>query len=88
LEWLREAARHFTLTLAYHGLYSDKDFREMRRAKNRVYESFNKLSTEKMNIVFETVAAVEKEYGLAYSPMSKFLEESFGLREAIVLIDV
>jgi tetratricopeptide (TPR) repeat protein len=87
LDHLREAAWHFTLALAYLGLYSDKDFRLMRRARQQVYERFTKLKAQELNVVFESVAAVEKQYQWETSLMGKFLESNFGLTGTISMID-
>ncbi len=86
-EHLQEAALHFTLSLEYLGLFSEKSFREMRAARHRLYENLKGLNTEEINILVENAAAIEKLYGLNGSQMSRFLESNFGLRDKIVLID-
>lgn len=86
-ERLRQAARHFTLSLEYFSLFSQKSFREIQAARRRLYESFKGLNTDEINVVVEEAAAIEKKYDLGSSQMSQFLESNFGLREKIILID-
>ncbi|MCB0180417.1 MAG: ATP-binding protein [Anaerolineae bacterium] len=80
---LQAAAQHYTLALAYHSHYSENDFREMRVAREKIYESFSKLTTDQLTIVFETVEAAEQQYNLGRSQMSKFLENNLGFSEPI-----
>ena len=75
---LQAAARHYTLALAYHSHYSEKDFREMRVAREKIYESFSKLTTNQLTVVYDAVAAAEQQYDLGRSQMSKFLENNLG----------
>jgi len=88
IDHLKEAARHFALALAYLNRYSNKDFRQMRRAKQQLYERLTKLKAQELNVVFDSVAAVDQQYHWPTSPMSEFLRENFGVTGTISMTDI
>lgn len=88
IEFLQIAAQHYTLSLAYLGLYSDLDFREMRVVRQLVYERLKTLNTKELNVVYDVVASIEARYELGQSAMGKLLEKDFGLTESITFEDV
>ena len=97
---LREAAEHYTLSLAYDTLFSDQVFRDMRRAMSRIYDRLRTLNPKELRVVYETVEEVEARYGLVedgrsrvYRPaerrrsrMYRFLRDMFGPPELLMVI--
>jgi tetratricopeptide (TPR) repeat protein len=84
LEHLREAARHYTLSLAYDQFYAP-DFRDMRRGTERIYNNLKGLNVQvEFPAVYEEVDKVAKEYKLETPTlMDKFLFDSFGPLEVL-----
>jgi len=78
LDKLTEAARMYTLSLAYDRLYAP-DFRDMRRGKDRIYDNFKTLKAEEFPAVYKSVSDTEQAFRMqSPSLMSSFLLESFG----------
>jgi tetratricopeptide (TPR) repeat protein len=84
---LHQVAEHFTLTLAYDELFAD-DFRDMRRAKDTIYEALKGVNVQELEALYEGVDQAAEKYNLDRSPkkggqparprMRNFLEEYFG----------
>jgi len=79
LERLQEAARNYTLSLAYDELYA-ADFRDLRRGMERIYDGLKDLNVkEEFPAVYRAVDETAREYRLPTpTRMHKFLQESFG----------
>lgn len=79
---LVKAVRAFTMALAYNELYAP-DFRDMRRAKDRIYQELKGLNPHEKVLVRATVEHMEQEYHLvAPSALQRFLDESFSIWNA------
>jgi tetratricopeptide (TPR) repeat protein len=88
---LQEVGEHFTLGLAYDELFAD-DFRDMRRAKDVIYNTLERVNREELGALYRAVDTVAQEYHLERRPraegrparprMRNFLEEYFGTLEA------
>ncbi|MBN1814681.1 MAG: tetratricopeptide repeat protein [Anaerolineae bacterium] len=84
---LREAAEHYTLSLAYGELFAD-DYRDIRRAKDGIYDQFRRANVEEIQTVYQAVRQTALKYDLEYRPagyrlparprMRHFMEENFG----------
>ncbi len=85
---LVEAARHYTYGLIFHDRYSIHTFFELRRDTGRLYERLSKLNAKNLNLVYETVHALEEEYNLGQTEMSRFLESRFGPAEALIPLEL
>jgi tetratricopeptide (TPR) repeat protein len=81
---LQEAISHYTLALAYDTLFRTQEFRDLRRAKDRIYERLKVLNATEMLIAYDTVERVEREYRLGTSAMREFLQRNFGPRDDFV----
>ncbi|MDQ7028796.1 MAG: tetratricopeptide repeat protein [Ardenticatenia bacterium] len=95
---LREAVKHYTLSLAYDTLFSTQIFRDMRRAMGRIYDRLRTLNPKELRVVYQTVEEVEEEYGLVEtrgahrgrpaeqrrSRMYHFLRDLFGPPELLL----
>jgi len=81
---LPEAIFHYTLALAYDTLFRTQEFRDLRRAKDRIYERLKVLNASEMLIAYDTVERVEREYRLGTSAMREFLQRNFGPRDDFV----
>lgn len=79
-EALQEAARHFTLLLAYDEKFA-RDFRDLRAGLDVIYRDLRKLNLEELRTVYQAASQTAREFRLT-SPvrMLDFLERSFGLR--------
>jgi tetratricopeptide (TPR) repeat protein len=94
---LRQAAEHFTLTLAYDELFAD-DFRDMRRAKDTMYKALKGVNVQELQTLYDGVEQTAEKYGLKSRPkeqgqsarprMRNFLEEYFGPPEEYEAIGV
>lgn len=87
IDALKETAEHYTLSLAYDTQFSDQEFRDMRRAMDRIYERLKPLNAAEMLVVYDAVADVEKKYNLGESRMKRFLERNFGSRELLIPVE-
>lgn len=81
---LKEAVARYTLALAYDTLFRNQEFRDLRRAKDRIYERLKGLNANEMLVAYNTVENVERTYRLGTSVMRKFLQRNFGRREDFV----
>jgi tetratricopeptide (TPR) repeat protein len=98
LPLLQEAVEQFTLALAYGELFGD-DYRDLRQAKDTIYDQVRKANTAEMRAIYEAVEATAKDYSLDYCParpgqigrpgeparprMRNFLEENFSTLEEL-----
>ena len=86
-ELWRKVANHFALALAYDEQFGDK-FRDMRRAKDMIYDSLRRINVEEVKAMYAAVERISKAYRLDCQPatvkvpsrprMRDFLEEYFG----------
>ncbi len=81
---LQDAISHYTRALAYDTLFRTQEFRDLRRAKDRIYERLKVLNASEMLIAYDTVERVEREYRLGTSAMREFLQRNFGPRDDFV----
>jgi tetratricopeptide (TPR) repeat protein len=87
---VREIAKHFMLTLAYTELFAE-DFRDMRRAKDTMYDALRGINLKELQALYEGVDSTAQAYHLECRPrtdsqparprMRNFLEEYFGTPE-------
>jgi len=83
---IREGVGHYTLSMEYDDIASPGfNFRDIRRAKERISERLEKLNASEWQLVYEAVSATEEAYQLPLgkSAMSRFLELNFGLPEEL-----
>lgn len=78
---LRDAIRHYTLAMAYDTQFRTQEFRDLRRAKDRMYERLKVLNANEMLIVYDTVEETERRFHLGTSAMREFLKRNFGTRD-------
>jgi len=52
---LVDPARHYARALLYDQYFSKQPFRDLRRAKGRMYERFKQLNPEELQIVVDAV---------------------------------
>lgn len=79
---LQEAARYFTLSLAYDELFAS-DFRDLRAGLDVIYRDLKVLNPAELRIVYEATRETAKDFGLDRSGSSRmqvFMEKSFGLK--------
>lgn len=86
----QQVAEHFTMALAYNELFAD-DFRDMRRAKDTMYDALRDINTQELAALFKGVDSTAGAYQmkirsrkpgeLARPRMRNFLEENFGTME-------
>jgi hypothetical protein len=80
---LRQAARYYTLAIAYDQLFG-RDFREMRRGLDLIYDELKRLNSRELGVVFEVAKQTQDEYCLRKPcRMLKFLKQSFGSPEGL-----
>ena len=81
LELLEETARYYTLSLAYDELFAD-DFRDMRRAKDLMYDRLKTLSEEEFRAIHRGIDDAAEKFHLEKpqkpARMRTFLEKQFG----------
>lgn len=78
--FLRQAALHCTLSLAYDELFAN-DFRDLRAGLDTIYRNLKKLNSEELQTVYRAVRQTAEDSHLdSPSQMQVFLEKSFGLR--------
>ncbi|HEY76238.1 MAG TPA: AAA family ATPase [Thermoflexia bacterium] len=86
---LKEAVRHYLLSLAYDAMFFTHSFRDMRRGMDRIYERLCQLRPRDLRKVWEWTEQFEEEYGLGEmivdektgwkgSRFKRFLADSFG----------
>ena len=83
---IREGIEHYTLSLEYDDIASPGfNFRDMRRAKDRIYERLKKLNVAEWQSVYQAVEETERAYGLEIgrSAMSRFIEQNFGSEDEL-----
>ena len=83
---ISEGVGYYTLSLEYDDIASPGfNFRDMRRAKDRIYERLKKLNASEWQIVYDAVSRSEIDYKLTpeKSAMSRFLKQNFGSREEL-----
>ena len=81
-----EGVEYYTLSMEYDDIASPGfNFRDMRRAKDRIYERLKKLNASEWQLVYKAVWQAETEYRLkpGKSAMSRFLRRNFGSREEL-----
>lgn len=80
-EAIKDAIRHYTLAMAYDTQFRTQEFRDLRRAKDRMYERLKVLNAEEMRLVYDTVEEVQREFHLDPSAMRAFLKRNFGAKD-------
>lgn len=81
-DFLRQAARHYTFSVAYDGLFAD-DFRDLRAGLDAIYRNLKKLNSRELQSVYQTVKQTTHDFDLDQDGpgrMQVFVEKSFGLR--------
>ncbi|MBI4671948.1 MAG: ATP-binding protein [Chloroflexi bacterium] len=71
---LKEAARYYTLGLAYDGLLS-ATYRDVRRAEDEIYERAKILNPKELQTVAATVMQIEQDYKLGKSALRELLRD-------------
>ncbi|MCX7838314.1 MAG: hypothetical protein N2559_02515, partial [Anaerolineae bacterium] len=81
---LKDAIRHYTLAMAYDTQFRTQEFRDLRRAKDRMYERLKVLNANEMLTVYNTVEETERDFHLGTSAMRDFLKRNFGSRDDFI----
>ncbi len=74
---LERAIEHYTLSLEYDHLASEREFRDVKRAKERIRERLARLNLQALSRAKQMLGEVEERYNLETSEMRRFLEEEF-----------
>ncbi len=75
---LKKVAHEYLLCLAYNELFS-QDFRDLRHAKDQIYERLKKLAIEDLQSVFRMAANISRQYHMDQPRLLNFIEKDFGL---------
>jgi tetratricopeptide (TPR) repeat protein len=79
---LKQALTDYTLALAYDTLVAREHVvGDMRRAFEQICNRLKALNTEELQLVYQSVDAVEQQYGLGHSRMKQLLLDHFGSHE-------
>jgi tetratricopeptide (TPR) repeat protein len=75
---LEKVAREYLFCLAYNELFSE-DFRDLRRAKDQIYQRLKKLDIGNLQSVFRIAANIAQQYHMDQPRLVNFIEKDFGL---------
>jgi len=77
---LKEAARLWTLALAYDSRYG-KSFRDLKAGQRRIYANLDGLNVDEMNLVRKSIAQTIEDYHIPEELclMQRYVDERFGL---------
>jgi len=79
----KQVTEHFALALAYDNLFAEA-FRDLRRAKDTMYENLNGINVEELRALYRVVDETAQKYQFEKPPaMLTFLEDYFGRPEEL-----